>query len=247
METAHIELIAALVFLLAGFVKGVTGMGLPTVSLALLSLVTDLPTAMTLLLLPSLITNLWQAVNGPHLRSLLIEHRTFFVTTVVAILAAAMLARNIAPTQLLTLLGVLLVLYAVTSLAGWQLRISGANTRLLDPLIGTVNGCLTGLTGSFVFPSVLYLQSLNYRRDRLIQAMGLLFTISTLALGVALYSLQRLHSYAAVLSVAGVLPALVGMQLGQRVARRLSADMFRRVFLLGLLGIGTYMLLQPAP
>ena len=222
-------------------------MGLPTVSLALLSLVTDLATAMTLLLLPSLITNLWQAVNGPHLRSLLIEHRAFFVTTVVSILVAAMLARSIAPTHLLTLLGVLLVLYSVTSLAGWQLRIAGTNTRLLDPLIGAVNGCLTGLTGSFVFPAVLYLQSLNYRRERLVQAMGLLFTISTLALGLALYSLQRLHSYAVLVSVAGVLPALMGMQLGQRVARRLSTDMFRRVFLLVLFAIGTYMIIRSAP
>ena len=48
-------------FLLAGLVKGVIGLGLPTVSLAILTVALDLPSAMVLLLVPSfqyfLITN----------------------------------------------------------------------------------------------------------------------------------------------------------------------------------------------
>ena len=51
-------------FLLAGTVKGVIGLGLPTVSLALLTVAIDLPHAMALLLVPSFITNLWQAAVG---------------------------------------------------------------------------------------------------------------------------------------------------------------------------------------
>ena len=51
-------------FCIAGFVKGMVGLGLPTVSLGLLSLFVDLPTAMALLVMPSLLTNIWQAIVG---------------------------------------------------------------------------------------------------------------------------------------------------------------------------------------
>ena len=54
-------------FLLAGFVKGVVGLGLPTISLALLTVLLDLPTAMALLVVPAFSTNLWQGFIGGHL------------------------------------------------------------------------------------------------------------------------------------------------------------------------------------
>jgi uncharacterized membrane protein YfcA len=54
----------AFAFCIAGFVKGMVGLGLPTVSLGLLSLFVDLPTAMALLVMPSLVTNIWQAIAG---------------------------------------------------------------------------------------------------------------------------------------------------------------------------------------
>ena len=62
-DPATILAIAA-AFLIAGTVKGVIGLGLPTVSLALLAVLIDLPTAMALLLVPSFVTNLWQAMVG---------------------------------------------------------------------------------------------------------------------------------------------------------------------------------------
>lgn len=45
------------VFLLAGFVKGVIGLGLPTVAVGLLSLVMPPVQAAALLILPSMVTN----------------------------------------------------------------------------------------------------------------------------------------------------------------------------------------------
>ena len=53
-------------FFIAGAVKGVIGLGLPTVSLGLLTVALDLQTAMALLVVPSLVTNLWQSAVGGH-------------------------------------------------------------------------------------------------------------------------------------------------------------------------------------
>ena len=64
-------IILTMTFLLAGTIKGISGLGLPTVSLGILLLASDLQTAMALLLVPSLVTNIWQALFGDDVGALL--------------------------------------------------------------------------------------------------------------------------------------------------------------------------------
>jgi uncharacterized membrane protein YfcA len=96
------------------------------------------------------------------------------------------------------------------------------------------------MTGSFVVPGVLYLQALGLTRDMLIQAMGLLFTLSTLALAAALGGNDLLSRDLGLWSAAAVAPALLGMALGQRVRRALPEERFRRIFFAALLVLGAY-------
>ena len=111
---------------------------------------------------------------------------------------------------------------------------------MAGPVVGAVNGVLTGMTGSFVFPGVLYLQAIGLPRDVLIQAMGMLFTASTVALGVSLGGQNLLTMELGAVSAAAVVPAVVGMLLGQRLRKRMSEALFRRVFFLALLALGLY-------
>lgn len=227
-------------FLLAGCVKGVIGLGVPTVSLALLTATLGLTPAMALLLLPSLVTNIWQALAGDALAMIL--RRLWLLLLAVCVgtwLGVRVLAQ--ADTALLSaLLGGILCLYSAWSLLRPSLRQPGDAERWLSPLAGLVNGVLTGLTGSFVVPGVLYLQALGLRRDVLVQAMGVLFTVSTAALAAALGGYQMVSVDLAALSAAAVLPALLGMQAGRLVRQRLSEATFRRVFFIALFLLGAW-------
>ena len=98
------------------------------------------------------------------------------------------------------------------------------------------------MTGSFVVPGVLFLQAIGLPRDTLIQAMGVLFTASTLALAVALQGNGLLNMELGKLSAAALLPAIAGMVIGQRIRRSLSEQMFRRVFFVALLVLGVYII-----
>jgi hypothetical protein len=60
-------------FIAAGFVKGVVGLGLPTVAMGTLSLVMAPVQAAALLIVPSMVTNVWQLAAGPGLRALLLR------------------------------------------------------------------------------------------------------------------------------------------------------------------------------
>lgn len=242
MYDTPILLAVAGTFLLAGAVKGVIGLGLPTVSLALLTVATDLTSAMALLLIPSFATNLWQAVVGGNGRAILRRIWPFLAMATVTVWLGATALTRVDLALLSALLGVLLVVYATLNLAGYRLAITTRQEVWVGPLVGTANGILTGMTGSFVMPGVLFLQAIGLSRDMLIQAMGVLFTVSTLALAVALGGNGLLTAELGTISAAALLPAIVGMVVGQRIRQRLSEQLFRRVFFIALLVLGAYII-----
>ncbi len=227
-------------FLLAGTVKGVIGLGLPSVSLGLLTVTADLPTAMALLLVPSFVTNLWQAAVGGKAGAIIRRLWPFLAMATVTVWLGARALTQIDLGYLSALLGLLLAAYAAISLAGIRLTFSARQEAWAGPLIGSANGILTGMTGSFVVPGVMFLQAIGLPRDMLIQAMGMLFTASTVALAVALQSNNMLSPENGWLSLAGLAPALIGMVIGQRIRQRLPEDTFRRVFFCALLILGGY-------
>ena len=231
-------------FLLAGAVKGVIGLGLPTVSLALLTVALDLTTAMALLLVPSFVTNLWQAVAGGNAMLILQRLWPFFVMASVTVWIGVAALSRLDDSLLTALLGVLLVVYSVMNLGGFNLAIPARHEAWTGPLVGATNGVLTGMTGSFVVPGVMFLQAIGLSRDALIQAMGMLFTLSTLALAAALYQSNFISVQHGALSVAAVVPAIVGMLAGQRIRRGLSEQRFRLVFFTALLALGAYIVVN---
>lgn len=229
------------VFLVAGFTKGIIGLGLPTISMGLLAVVLSPVEAAALLILPSLVTNVWQMVDGPHLKSLL--RRLWPLNLGVCLgtwLGAAFLSGLGGPYGALAL-GVALVLYAVTGLAALKLTVPPRSEGWLGPVTGAVTGAITAATGVFVIPAVPYLQAIGLTKDELVQALGLSFTVSTLALAVTLVGSTGLNMGLAWPSVAGVAVALVGMRLGQAVRARLSPQTFRFWFFAGLLALGAYL------
>ncbi|MDH3762112.1 MAG: sulfite exporter TauE/SafE family protein [Gammaproteobacteria bacterium] len=231
-------------FLLAGLVKGVIGLGLPTVSLAILTVALDLPSAMALLLVPSFITNLWQAMVGGNTRLILARIWPFLLMATATIWIGAQALKHVQLSMLSALLGVLLAAYAIASLVGFRLSLSPRRASWGGALLGIVNGIFTGMTGSFVVPGVIYLQALGFSRDALIQAMGMLFALSTLALGLALQSNNMLASAQIIDSSIALLPAIAGMMLGQRIRSRISEPLFRKVFFVSLLALGAYIIVS---
>lgn len=233
--------VVAASFLLAGLVKGLVGLGLPTIALALLATQIDLKEAIPLVLVPSLATNLWQTFSGGALKILAKRLWPLLLPACLTIWVGAGLLAQLDARLLSGLFGGLLCAYALVSVTGLQVPSPGKKEPWLSPLIGIVNGVITGLTGSFVFPSVLYLQALALSRDHLVQAMGLVFLVSTLAMAAALAGHALLPAEAGLLSGVALIPALAGMALGQRVRKRLPEARFRKIFFLALAALGAYL------
>lgn len=236
--------IVALIFFMAGIVKGVTGMGLPTVSMGLLGAFMPAVAAASLLLVPSFVTNIWQLLAGPSLLHLVKRLWPMMLCIVAGTIAGASLLTDGNQQWTTAALGVTLVVYAAFSLLARQLSVPARLERFLSPAIGLATGVVTGATGIFVIPAVPYLQALRLSKDDLVQALGLSFTVSTVALGLGLARGGALQADGLVLSVLAVVPALLGMWAGQRLRDRISPATFRRWFLTCLLLLGLELALR---
>jgi uncharacterized membrane protein YfcA len=64
----------------------------------------------------------------------------------------------------------------------------------------------------------------------LIQSMGILFTVSTVALISSLHVNEFLTLELGILSTVSVVPAIFGMVIGQRIRQGLSERYFRKLF-----------------
>ena len=230
------------IFLLAGFVKGVLGLGLPTVAIGLLGLTMSPAQALVLLAVPTLTTNVWQLFAGPSLVPLLKR----LWPMLLGILVGAYLARGLlvgSDGTATAMLGAVLALYAVLGLTAVQFSVPPRSEPWLTPVIGLANGVISAASGLFAIPSVPYMQALGLNKDDLVQALGLSFTTSMIALTVILSRAGAFQMSVALPSTVALAAAFAGMFIGQHVRTRLPTETFRKFFLAGMLVLGAHLAL----
>ena len=233
-----------LVFALAGFIKGVIGLGLPTISMGLLAIVMPPVEAAALLIVPSLLTNIWQMVGGPSLAAVVRRLWPMMVAVCLGTWAGAGLMTGATARYGAVLLGVALGIYALTGLTSVRFCIAKEREPVLGPLSGGVTGLITAATGVFVIPAVPYLQAIGLEKEDLVQALGLSFTVSTFALAFNVSQAGAFNLSIAGAAIGALIMAGIGMWVGTALRQRLHPAVFRRWFFIGLLLLGTYLVVR---
>jgi uncharacterized protein len=239
--TDPILIFIAAALLLAGFIKGALGLGLPTVSVGLLAVAMPPGRALAIVIVPAVITNIWQTFVGPYLRDITRRLWPLMVGTTVGIcLNAAALSHpstrygNIA-------LGLLLVIYAVVGLSKFAFTVARPHEKWVGGIVGLITGLISAATGVQVIPSVPYMQAIGLEKDELVQALGVFFTVATVTLAFNLTSSGLLSTATALPGAVAMACAFIGMFIGQAVRSRLAAEAFRRVFLIAMILLGIYL------
>jgi uncharacterized membrane protein YfcA len=251
MDTTTPALLPAVaaVFFAAGLVKGIGGMGLPTVAMSLLGLLMPPAAAAALTTLPALATNVAQCL-GPHARVLLRLLWPAWLGLALATVLAPGLDDAALAQAAPRLLGLVLLAYGAWGLWRPQLPAWPCHPRTLGALAGLATGAITAATGVFVLPLVPCLQmmrlnGLPLERAALVQALGLSFSVATLALA------WRLHAGGVPVSAAGATPwalaaAFGGLAAGRLVRDRLGGPAFQRALSLVFIGLGLANILRAA-
>ncbi|WP_202820330.1 sulfite exporter TauE/SafE family protein [Roseateles aquatilis] len=223
------------VFVLAGGVKGVTGMGLPTVAMSLLGLWMAPAQAAALLVMPSLVTNVAQC-QGPAWRRLVTMLWPVWLGMVVMTVWSPDLA-SLAPIDARLALGIILVVYGLWGL--WKPVVPQVSPRAwwIGLLAGLATGFVTASTAVFVLPLVPYLQALKLDKDTMIQALGLSFTVATLSLAARLHAFDG-GGLLSMPSFVALVAAVAGLGVGAAVRARISAVAFQRALFLVFIALG---------
>ncbi|WP_332847293.1 sulfite exporter TauE/SafE family protein [Pseudomonas lactucae] len=239
-----LTLLVIATFLLAGAVKGVIGMGLPTVAMGLLGLAMLPAQAAALLIIPSTVTNLWQLAFGGHLSALLKRLWPMLLLIFLGTGLGTVWLGMDGGRWVVRALGGALLVYALSGLFMPTFKVKTSTERWFGPVCGLITGLITSATGVFVIPAVPYLQALGLNRDQLVQALGLSFTVSTLALATGLAWRGTLGGGEVTASLLALVPALLGMWLGQALRQRISAVLFKRIFFIGMALLGVHLLIS---
>jgi uncharacterized protein len=232
------------VFLLAGTVKGLVGLGLPTITIALTSLVLPLTESIALITLPTIVTNVWQAAVGGRFRYILRRHWPLIVPLMIVLYLTVWLIGQKGPNWASVVLGMVLVVYGIMGLARLRLRLAPDLEKPLSPVIGVVSGFIAGLVGVPVIPLMPYLQALEVRPAELVQTLGIVLCATSLTLTGSLINFGLLDGPHALLSAAAMVPSMAGMWIGQRIRARLSIEQFRIAVFTALSLTGLYTVLS---
>lgn len=239
MTTEHI-LLALAVFLIAGVVKGLVGMGLPTITIALTSLVLPLSDTIALIALPTIFTNVWQAAVGGKFWLILRRQWPLILPLGVTLYLTMWTIGRKAPDWAFLVLAVVLVVYSALGLFRIRLQIHADLEKPLAPVIGVISGVVAGLVGVPVIPLMPYLQGLDIKPTELVQTLGVVLCATSVTLTVSLLNFGLLDGPHAIVSAIAVVPAIAGMWVGTRVRVRLSVEQFRLAVLWALLLTGLY-------
>ncbi len=243
-ETIGLLAAIAAAFMLAGFVKGVIGLGLPTVSIGLLGLLMTPAQAAALVLLPALVTNFWQGTHGDAFRVLLRRLGPMLIGICVGTFIGAVFLPSGNSGEATTWLGAVLAFYAALGLFKIRFSVPPQAEPWLGPIVGVLTGAITVSTGLFAIPGVPYVQALHLDRDELVQTLGLSFTTSSVALAAALGYGGMLRADLALPSGVALVAALAGMPLGRMVRGKVRPETFRQWFLAALLMLGLHLALR---
>ena len=222
----------------AGLLKGTTGLGYSSCALPFVVLAVGLHSAIALIIAPAIASNVALILRTGHIRETIVRFAWLYAAMVPGILVGVGLLINVNASLATRVLGMITLGFVFLAWIRPSLSLSHRAEGLLQVPVGFTNGLLTGLTGSQILPLLPFMLSLHLDNARFVQAVNLAVTFASLvvAIGFAAHNLMTAKLFA--LSLAGIVPAISGVVIGDRIRSRLPEAFFRRLVLVVLGGLG---------
>lgn len=233
-----------LIFLAGGMVKGLIGVGLPTVTLTLLSFVFDIKDSISIILIPVILTNLYQMLDGNSLKEIIGEVKFFLIGSFLFIFPGFYFLTILKSDTILAILALLLIINSFMSLMKYEIKLKNYKSKAIQLGIGSLTGITTGVTSIYTMPFIFLIQSLNYSKNKVIQLMGLSFFIFA-CMQLILFSSHGMLDFDKLsISLLACLPILAGVYFGTALRKKISETLFKTLFNIMLVVMGSLLILK---
>ena len=229
--TYSFVLVALLIYFVAGLVKGTLGIGFPTTAVSLLAQFTDARTAISLVILPMIVTNLRQVWRSRQVGWVLKGFWKLLVLMLIFIAVVSQLSSGVPVTWLSVLLGGIIVLYAASSLYKPVLSIPDKHDGTAQIATGISAGVMGGLAGVWAPPILIYLATRKLGKEQFVAVTGVLLLSGSCVLLVGYWNTGMANTSVLLVSSVLLLPSMFGMVLGEKFRHTLPAHRFERLLL----------------
>jgi len=230
-----------LALVLSGSVKGVFGIGFPVVAMAILPLFITPISAITVIAIPIVVTNIQQLFSEKEWRHIIIKYRYMALFMLLASFLSSQILTQISVDLITAIIGFALALFAIYSLFNFTLPITSHSVWQI--IAGASSGLLSGMTG-IQSTAIIYFASLDISRNEFVGAVGYIFLVGGLGLSIGLINNNLLNSSSAILSIAAVLFSTVGFKLGSLLRPYIHSELFKKLLFLLMLIIGMKQIYQ---
>lgn len=231
-------LIAFIAFVVGGFVKGAIGLGMPVTVMSIMSLATDIRTSAMLVLVPVLITNLFQCVKS---RIWMATYRRYWRLTIsmsVILLITSLVSITFSQKFITLIVGLVLMLFAAANLLLKTTSIPNRSDPRAQYLTGVATGVLGGISGLIVVPLAIYFSARNLGKEEFVAATAPFFLLGAALLSIGYSSNGVLTIELIYQSSMLVIPAALGLFAGEKLRPFIPDKMFRQLLLLMFLAMG---------
>lgn len=232
------------VMALAGFVKGAVGFALPMIVVSGIGSLMSAEMAIAAIIVPSLVTNLMQAFREGFGAALATLRRFWRLNLVLLIMIAlcAQLVVLLPEAVFFVVLGCMVSGLGTVLLVGWRPRLAQKGNRLAEIVAAVIAGFFGGLAGVWGPPILIYLLARDVAKKEMVRAQGISFLLGSVILAGAHVGTGVLSAVTVPFSALLVVPAVLGMWLGQAAQDRLDQARFRRLTLIVLVIAGLNLL-----
>lgn len=236
MDMADV-LLAGMALFVGGILKGATGAGAPIIGVPILAMLFNVPTAVALFTIPNLLTNISQGWQfRAHLGRMGLATTLALWGALGTVVGSVLLA--VAPATLLMAgVGAVVLSYIAFRLLRPEWRLGADAEKRLTAPAGLVAGVLQGAGGISAPVSITYLNALRLERPRFIATISIFFCAMSLVQIIALAGLGIMTVQLTLLGFVTLGPLLLGMPVGNWLAKRVSKEAFDKVILVLLAGI----------
>lgn len=240
-ENPNIVLFIIFTFILSGSIKGFLGIGMPSTVIGLLTLVMDPIEAISILIIPLILTELAQYLRAPNPARTAINFRFFAISLMLSIFITSYFITSYPTSLIMIAIGFAMIVFSLNFLFGFKLPIGPG--YFWQILIGLISGVLGGLSSIWSPPVAMYLIARDFSKEQFLSISGFLFLSGCLPLAGGLYLSGVLTLDSSIKSIIGLIAVFIGFRIGEILRNRVATSFFRKAILIAFLIMGTRLII----